>query len=483
MRIRAALLSSCTVVACLALIAFTGGVAQAQTDGMDYNPASQSHWGACSRTTTNVAQAVGDLQANGVLAQYAQLIGVHASAAQLPAQMRKQLTVVPVARPVTTANHGCTDTGLVFGVGPRVLSRGESVGVKLPASVRAHMCTGSHSDCRRTVVTLHIVFPTNCWNLNTGTIPVVVYVHRPKPKPKPTPKPKPKPKPTTSAATAIAQPSATTALSCSAGGVVVTLSNAAAATASADYEVNGKAYGPLAPGQQLQVTIAVSPGDSAVVTVSANGTTLISHRSISNTCATPTPQPAATATMSCSAGGVVVTLSNGASATADASFDVNGASYGPLAPGASQAVTLPLSFGATVQVTVSSGTATLISDQSFTDVCAALPQRSVALYCTYGEESEVVPANQLDGPSYGTLVVVLGDAPGATLPASFTVTVTGNTVAGFGPTTLGPIAPGGSLTEDIPVDGSGSDVTVTITSGGLTIYANTFIRGCEEDEG
>ena len=45
-----------------------------------------------------------------------------------------------------------------------------------------------------------------------------------------------------------------------------------------------------------------------------------------------------------------------------------------------------------------------------------------------------------DGTAGGVLVVQLSNAANATLPASFTVTATGTTTAGYGPTAIGPLA-------------------------------------------
>lgn len=489
MRLKSALSSGCALLSCVLLMALCAPVAQAQTGQGPYNPATQAHWGACSLTTTNVAQAVGDLRANGVLAQYARLLGVQASTAQL----RQALIVGYVTSAVTTANHGCTDTGQVFSVGPRQLYRGETVGVALPRALRTRACRGSHAGCERLVLHVGTVLPTNCWNIELGAVSVAVYVHRPAVKKKPPVKPKPpvkkkKPKPVTKPAIAVAKPSASAAVSCGAGGVVVTLRNAAVATASAPFTVNGRHYGPLAPGQRLRVTIALAAGARTTLTVSSAGHTLIGGRSISDTCpvpptpkppAPPTPQPTATAAMSCSAGstgGVVVTLGNAASATADASFSVNGSDYGPVAPGASTTVTVPLASGATVTLTVTSGTQTLISGQSFTSTCVAAPAATAVIGCS-GGSGEVG-----GGFNGGSVMVVLTNGADATLPASFTVSASGNTVAGFGPTVFGPVAPGGSLTEYIPVDASGNNVSVTVSSGGKTLISPVFTGGCPQPQ-
>src|ERR1700739_4255308 len=88
-------------------LAMSAATASAQS----FDPATQSHEGACARETTNVAQAVHDYAANGVLADFAGLVGIHGSARSVEAQMRGQLVVAGVSGQVVTANHGCDGDG------------------------------------------------------------------------------------------------------------------------------------------------------------------------------------------------------------------------------------------------------------------------------------------------------------------------------------------------------------------------------------
>lgn len=348
------LLSLCIAVLASASSAFADG----------FNLQTQSHYGACSRETTNVKLAVHDYAANGVLADFAHLVGFHGSDGALAAKMRKYLVVAPVLSKVVTANHGCDDEGQWFPVGPRTLGKGELVGVKVPAKLRAHLCGRlHHSGCKRVVLSASLVFPITCWNPNMGNVKVVLYVHhKKKRKPKhhvkpkkeeaaPPPEEKPAPPPVV---TTPAPAAAAAQRSCSEGdGVVVTLSNASTATAGASFTVNGVSYGPLAPGASQTVTIALNPGESTKLTVTSGSSTLINGQAFSDSCKA---EPAATASIvGCipltdeeTAGlEVEVTLSNGSHATLPASFSVEWApphlhtsgaepitkSYGPLAPG------------------------------------------------------------------------------------------------------------------------------------------------------
>src|SRR5580658_2655455 len=176
-----------------------------------FNPAYQSSPGSCSQNTQSVSHAVGDIHANGVLRVYARAIGVHASDSTLVAKMDKALLIGTVIRSTTTANHGCDGHGGVYPVGGRTLYTGETVAVKVPARYAGRACAAGTTGCQAVVIVARVVLPTNCWNLNTGTIPVLVHVRPAHHKPKPKPKPKPK----------VAKPAASAALSCSAGGVVV----------------------------------------------------------------------------------------------------------------------------------------------------------------------------------------------------------------------------------------------------------------------
>jgi hypothetical protein len=390
-----------------------------------------------------------------VLGAYARAIGVPTIGGSLVAEMKKALAVGVLRRVTVTANHGCDGYGGIFPVGGRTLYAGETVGVKVPARWRA--CAPRAAGCHAVALVAHAVFPTNCWNLNTGTIPVLVYVHRVHHKAKPKPKPKPK----------LADPAASAALSCTSGGVVVTLSNGATATAPASFEVNGVAYGPVAAGATQAVTIAIAAGSSTELTVSSGGRVLIDGQAFTNTCTTaPSAVPSATAAVNCAAGGVVVTLSNGASATDPASFSVNGTDYGPVAPGTSETATVTAAAGTTVIVTVISGYQVLIDNQPYTNSCTApVPKPSAIASLTCGFTA-------------GTLTVTLSNGSLATAPASFTVSTSENGSVAFGPDSYGPIAPGADQAEQVPVDDSGYDLTLTVTSGGTTILTQTFAGGC-----
>jgi hypothetical protein len=440
--------------ACLTLLAgLAGGSGAAiRHTPLGYDPATQSHPGACSQDTLNIAQAVADLNANGVLGHYASIVGVHATGSALVTQMRATLMVLHVASQTVTANHGCTTDGVIFPVGPRTLTRGETVAVAMPERVRAKLCPGPARDCRREVLKVHTVFPTNCWNLNQGTVGVVIYVHKPRHK--------------TRARVRLARPSARLTTACgigNGGSAEVTLSNGAGASAKAMFVVNGKTYGPLAAGHSLTVAVALSPSGYTLIRVSAAGELLVSQRLAADTC--PAPAPTASAALSCSAGGVVVTLANAPGATADATFEVNGTSYGPLAPGASQTVTVPVTPGTTAVLTVTSAAQTLLN-ASYTSSCSAAPSASAVAACS-----------TVDPQGGGTIAVTLTNGAEATLPASFTVTATGNTSSGYGPQSIGPLAPGASETILIPIDGSGNTSTVTVSSGGKQLL-DQQVPGC-----
>lgn len=247
-----------------------------------YNPATQSHRGACSQNTLNVSHAVADLNANHVLAQYASLIGVGARNGKLARAMRRALIVGRVQRTVTTANHGCTTTGVIFSVGPRTLHAGETVGVRLPPKYVGHACRGSHRGCKRLVVTRSVVLPTNCWNVNFGRVSVVIWVRPPRP-PKTTP---------VIVVPKVPMPTVSANLTCNppmtgGGTLTMVLSNGAKATLGADFKitVSGNStsgfgptgFGPLAPGKSLTETIPVdTSGNNVVVTVVSGGKTLLS---------------------------------------------------------------------------------------------------------------------------------------------------------------------------------------------------------------
>lgn len=54
---------------------------------------------------------------------------------------------------------------------------------------------------------------------------------------------------------------------------------------------------------------------------------------------------------------------------------------------------------------------------------------------------------------------------------------TGNTSGGYGPQSVGPLAPGASQTILIPIDGSGNTSTVTVSSDGKQLL-DQQVPGC-----
>lgn len=173
-----------TATMAVAAIAVTALAPPAGAEG--FNPATQSHEGACARETTVVRAAVRDYEGNGVLSYFANLISVHpererrahvAQSALLKA-MGRRLVVGSVERKVVTENHGCDGEGHWFPVGLRTLSRGEEVGVKVSRKLRLRLCLKRNRGCRQIVVKAAVVFPINCWNPNMGRVNVVLYVER-----------------------------------------------------------------------------------------------------------------------------------------------------------------------------------------------------------------------------------------------------------------------------------------------------------------
>jgi len=377
---RGAAAGACAVFAATAtLLSVVGGSAAASVSRgvLSYDPVTQSHPGACSQTTLNVSEAVNDLSANGVLGQYASLVGVRATGNALKTDMRETLMVERVAKTVTTANHGCTTSGLVFSVGSRVLTAGETIGVAMPASVRANLCHGSTSGCERKVLTFHEVFPTNCWNLNQGTVQVVVYVHKAKVVAKPV------------LVIKSAKPSASVSFACG--------DNGGTASLAASFTIDGKSYGPVAAGRSLTVLVALSSSTDTDLVVDSGGQALINQ--------TDPPDP-------CSIAGT----STGTNTTTDTT--------------------------ATTTVAAPSATATV--------ACA------------------------VNGDGGGTLTVDLTDGSSATAAADFSVTASGNTSSGYGPSTVGPVAIGSTEALLIPVDASGNTITLTVDSGGQQLLLQTF---------
>lgn len=345
--------------------AFDNGLQGFREALLPFDPGTQSHPGACSRETRDVRQAVNNFGANGVLASFAELLGIHGPSSALAAQMDKRLVLAAVQGKVVTENHGCDGEGHWFAVGPRTLPAGQRVGVKVSSRLRARLCAHASRRCKPVILSAHVVFPINCWNPNMGSVKVRIYVRKPpakapkgskeahKPKhhpakmPPATPAPSVVPPPTPA-------PSAVATLNCGAGGVVVKLSNASTATATARFEVDGASYGPLAPGASETVTVPLALGASTTITVSSEGTILIAGQSLSNSCASD-PRAAVNPAdcLSSGDGGLTleyeVWLQNGREASLPAYFVVEWTSssgkhetaeFGPLAPGAE--VTTPL---------------------------------------------------------------------------------------------------------------------------------------------
>ena len=72
----------------------------------------------------------------------------------------------------------------------------------------------------------------------------------------------------------------------------------------------------------------------------------------------------------------------------------------------------------------------------------------------------------------------VSNAADATLPASFTVSASGTTTQGYGPTTVGPVAPGATQTIADSGRRSGNDITFTVSSGGTQLVSETITGGC-----
>lgn len=370
-----------------------------------FDPATQSHRGACAQETVRTGHAVRDYRANGVLADFAHLVGIRGSEQKIVRRMRSQLVLGRVARRTVTANHGCDGSGDWFSVGSRTLHAKALVALRIHGKRRHRLCGHAGKDCKRIVKTARVVFPVNCWNPNMGKVRVVLYVRRVgrhKAKRHKTRKPvrhvaaqqeeappTPAPTPPTLAPTPppTAMPSANaTAQGCTeGGGVSVTLSNAASATASASFTVNGTAYGPITPGGSATVTIPISPEQSTTVTVISGETVLIDHEAFTDGCYA---RPAAAARfIGCGREGseeaffgeVEVSLANEAGAGLPASFLLEWSyegteappaeieEYGPLAPGSSEHLIKHLEFlgflEASPTLRITSGGKTLLTQK------------------------------------------------------------------------------------------------------------------------
>ncbi|MHB1538836.1 MAG: hypothetical protein ACYCUM_08525 [Solirubrobacteraceae bacterium] len=402
-----------------------------------FNPGTQSHEGACARETTRVAQAVHDYARNGVLSDFARLVGASAPAGALARTMDARLVVGSVAHAVVTANHGCDGAGDWFAVGPRTLTAGERAGIAVAPKLRRLLCLRSRRRCRRIVVEASTVFPVNCWNPNVGRVDVALYVHRRKRRPKRRVEPvreggKPKSKPKRRST----------------------------------------------PPTPAPLTPAPLPSTPAPVSRPAPTPT-----PTPTPIPTPTADPAASAAqLSCSEGAsVVVTLSNGASATASATFVVDGANHGPIAAGGSEQVRIPVSSpGAKVVVTVTSSSKTLIARETFTNGCVAKPFAKATLVqgCVTTEPT---------GESLNEYEIELLNEAGATWPATFELEWT----AGKGRVEAkeyGPLAAGESEKVEIDLGAQLSKTeppelvsTIVVTSGARTIFsrgAGEVFFGC-----
>ena len=124
---------------------------------------------------------------------------------------------------------------------------------------------------------------------------------------------------------------------------------------------------------------------------------------------------------------------------------------------------------------MTSGGQTLLSGAAYSNSCASAPSALAEVDCS--------PIDVQNGG--GTLAVQLLNGTSASLPATFTVTASGNTSSGYGPASVGPLSPGDSQTLELPVDASDNPITVTIAAGGTQLLQQTF-TGCpatEEEDG
>lgn len=411
------------VIVALALCAASAAcIAPTSASADEFNPFTQSHYGACARETLAVPQAVHDFALNGVADQLARLTGVHGGRHPLVKQLRMQMVVGTVVRETMTGNHGCNGLGVWFPVGLRKMNKGEHVGVVLPEKLRRRVCLHRNGHCKRIVLGKHVVFPTNCWNPNIGRVQVAVYIHKrrrhhhhhkrkPKrkvaaqkeeaPPPSPTPTPTPPapapPAPAPVAPTPTPAPSATAVLSCKAAAVIVTLSNASSATAGASFTVDGTSHGPIAAGQSETVEVKLTPGEKLALQVMSGTTTLIAEQVVNACKAEPsaTVEPAVCLaeereyegtkyTFPLGEAEVTILLRNGASGGLPASFTIEwtppeggefftspeppettSGEYGPLAPGESKEVTIKIesALGLTPVKVFSGGQ--LIAEEAF----------------------------------------------------------------------------------------------------------------------
>jgi hypothetical protein len=304
-----------------------------------------------------------------VLGKYAARLGIHAVGRALITTMDHRLLVLRLARKTVAANHGCTTNGVIFSAGPRTLYRGETVGVAVSPKLRARVCKGAASGCERKVLAVHVALPTNCWNLDRGTIRVVIYVRA-----SGRTNPSGGTKPSGGGKPSVHVDSVCTAGN-SAGSTTVVLTNPASAAASAVFTVNGVRYGPLSPGQTRTVHPTLTVSGIVTVTVSYRGRQLINKSYAVYDC--PGSDPSATGSVSCdqtpSGGGTLtVNLANGASATSGADFEVTVTGnttggygpvvVGPFAAGSGDTLMIPVdSSGNNIFLTVSSGNQQLLS--------------------------------------------------------------------------------------------------------------------------
>ena len=150
----------------------------------------QDHQGACARATTSIKKGVSDLRYNGVATKFAQKVGIIPADGSITAQLNQALVIGKVAKATKTKNHRCDGHGgyTSRGLGPKYLPVGMPVALVPPPSLSKDVCSHPSSKCKSIIVTVKVVFPWSCWNLNIGTIKVRIWIKKdkvPPVKPKP----------------------------------------------------------------------------------------------------------------------------------------------------------------------------------------------------------------------------------------------------------------------------------------------------------
>lgn len=336
---------------------------------------------ACARETSNVAQAVDDFSRDGALSEVAHLLGMSGSRRGLEAKLARSLVVGLVQRPALTSGHRCDRSGRLHSGGRSKLHAGEQVGLSLSEGLRRRVCATA-SGCEPIAVTAHVVFPIDGWDPNIGSVRVTVYVRAAAPTER---RPRVEPEPLDVPASPL------------------------------------PGVSPTAPPSLPEESTPVPPKEEE----SAPPPPLI-------------PDPSAKAGIQCESAAVAVVISNEPQASANASFLVNGTSYGPLAPGAKETVTFPLALGESLGLTVTSGSETLIANRQIVNDCWPPPKQGEATYLALGDSlafgytdalfEALSPEEDASGfdfgyvddfasylrPSYTQLTVVNDSCPGET---------------------------------------------------------------------